>query len=296
MDNAAHLETMSCREWQRWTVEREGNSWFETVLLYSSRDSVIRHAHCVGFAVWRISNYGLSMAAKRRSEAPIPRHILEAINRVWLNGIVELGCDLLEELYFHELYPKLHRKLSRIKGAALRYEREAEEQGHDFEDDVSDGSYLPMDDQTYSYHLFFLCPDDELFRYETNEEADEADPDVEEVISGEGFIGCVVGVSLLAPFAIVAPNNCHEYQDGSHCCPELEICAFDENGERLTAEEFFRGQVREQGVRLLYKLCDQAAKVLASHGITVLSEQEQRQTLPWLRAGKQVLREGGPLR
>jgi hypothetical protein len=53
--------------------------------------------------------------------------------------------------------------------------------------------------------------------------------------------------------------------------------------------------VGEAGVRLLYNLCDQAAKVLESHGITVLNEQEQRQTLPWLRAGQQVLRKGGPL-
>ena len=242
-----------------------------------------------------MSHDGLSMAAKRRSEAPIPKRILDAINRVWPNRMVEMGCDLLEESYFHELYPKLHRQFSRIKRASLRYEREAEEQGHDFKDDDSDGSCLPMDDQTYSYHLFFLCPDDELFRYETDEEADEADRDVEEVISGEGFIGCMVGVSLLAPFAVVTLNDFHEYQDGSHSCPQLEVCAFDTNGERLTAEEFFRSQVGEAGVRLLYNLCDQAAKVLESHGITVLNEQEQRQTLPWLRSGQQVLRKGGPL-
>jgi hypothetical protein len=242
-----------------------------------------------------MSNYGLFMAAKQRSEAPIAKPILDAINRVWPNRMVEMGYDLLEESYFHELYPKLHRKFSRIQGASLRYEREAEEQGHDFRDDDSDGSCLPMDDQTYSYHLFFLCPDDERFRYETDEEADEVDPDVEELISGEGFIGCVVGVSLLAPFAVIALNNFHEYQDGSHSCPELEVCALDKNGERLTAEEFFRSQVGEEGMRLLYQLCDQAAQVLESHAITILSQQEQRQTLPWLRAGQQVLRGGGPL-
>src|SRR5260370_3875461 len=76
-----------------------------------------------------MSHYGLSMAAKRRFEDPIPNPILDAINRVWPNRMVEMGCDLLEESYFHELYPKLHRKFSRIKGASLRYEREAEEQG-----------------------------------------------------------------------------------------------------------------------------------------------------------------------
>ena len=66
--------------------------------------------------------------------------------------------------YFHELYPKLHRSLSSTKGASLRYEQEAEEgrQGEDnWDSDDSDWSdNLPIDDRTYSYHLFFISLDD----------------------------------------------------------------------------------------------------------------------------------------
>lgn len=202
-----------------------------------------------------------------------------------------MTADRFEKSYFHGLYPKLHDELSRIKGASLRYERAAEEQVYDLKDDFDESS-LPTDEMTYSYHLFFFYPNDGPFRYKTKEEPDEANPAAEEeVVPGEGFIGCVVGVSLLAPFAVVALNNFHDYEDGSHSCPDLEIHAYDEGGKRLTAEEFFRSQVGEAGVRLLCSLCEQAAKVLTSHGITVLSEVEQRLKVPWLRAGKEILRE-----
>ena len=34
----------------------------------------------------------------------------------------------MEDSYFHQLYPKLHRSLLSIEGASLRYERQAKEQ------------------------------------------------------------------------------------------------------------------------------------------------------------------------
>jgi hypothetical protein len=38
------------------------------------------------------------MAAKRRTKAYIPKQILHAIERVWPDGVVEIGYDLIEEL------------------------------------------------------------------------------------------------------------------------------------------------------------------------------------------------------
>jgi hypothetical protein len=238
------------------------------------------------------------MAAKRRTKANIPKQILNAIERVWPDGIVQIDYDLVEESYFHELYPKLHRSLSSIEGASLRYERQANEQrqGHgDWDSGDSDWSdNLPIDERTYSYHLFFICPDHQLFRYETEaEEHDEEDPDVEQSVAGEGFIGCVVGVSLLAPFAVVGLSDFHEYENGSRSWPELEVCAFDKNGEQITAEEFFRSEVGDEGLYLLHNLGDRIAKVLESHGITILSEQDQQKPVPWLLAGEEVLKQEG---
>jgi len=144
--------------------------------------------------------------------------------------------------------------------------------------------------------LFFICPDDKLFRYtDETEEPDEEDPEEEETIAGEGLIGCVVGVSLLARFAVVGLNCYHEYESGSHTCPDLEICAWSEDGNRLTADQYFRSQMGEEGMRLLYNLRDRIVQVLKSHRITVLSEQDQQRAVPWLRAGEEVLKEEGPV-
>lgn len=237
------------------------------------------------------------MAAKRRAKADIPKQILNAIQSVWPDGIVQIDCDLIEDSYVHELHAKLHRSLSSIKGASLRYERGANEQP--LREDHRDSRWSdnpPIDDNTYSYHLFFICPDDKLFRYEAEtEEPDEEDPDVEEVVAGQGFIGCVVGVSLLARLAVVGLNCFHEYESGSHTCPALDICAWSEDGERLIAEEYFRSQVGEQGMRLLYNLRDRIVQVLTSHRIAVLTEQDRQRTVPWLRVEEEVLKEEGPV-
>jgi hypothetical protein len=103
---------------------------------------------------------------------------------------------------------------------------------------------------------------------------------VEQSVAGHGFIGCVVGVSLLARFAIVGLNSFQKYENGSDTCPGLEVCTLDEAGQRVTAEEYFRGQVADGGVRLLHSLRDRVAKVLQSHRILVLSEQEQQRAVP----------------
>jgi len=61
------------------------------------------------------------------------------------------------------------------------------------------------------------------------------------------------------------------------------------------ADQYFRSQVGEGGMRLLYNLRDQIVKVLASHRIRILSEQDQWKAVPWLRAGEEVLKEEGPV-
>ena len=153
------------------------------------------------------------MAAKPCAKADIPKHILDAIQRVWPDGIVQIDSDLIDDSYFHDLHSKLHRSLSRIKGASLRYERGAKEQRpweEDWDSRWSDNP--PIDDNTYSYHLFCICPDHKLFRYEPEtEEPDEEDPEAEESIAGQGFIGCVVGGALPSstPFRSIHPFKTH---------------------------------------------------------------------------------------
>jgi hypothetical protein len=86
-----------------------------------------------------------------------------------------------------------------------------------------------------------------------------------------------------------------EYENGTDACPGLDLCAWGEGGKRVTADQYFRSQVGEDGMRVLYSLRDRIAKVLALHCIRVLDEQEQQKAVPWLRAGGEVLKEEGPV-
>jgi len=237
------------------------------------------------------------MSAKPHPKTDLPRQILNTIRSVWPDGVVQIHPELIEDSYFHELHPKLHRSLSNIEGASLHYERGTNEPRQREDDWDSRWSHTtPIEENTYSYHLFFVCPNDKLFRYEAEtEQPDEKDPDVEEPVAGHGFIGCVVGVSFLARFAIVALNSFQEYENGCRTCPGLDFWVFDEAGRRLSAEEYFYGQVGYEGVRILQSLCDRIAKVLQAHHITVLGEQDQQKAVPWLRAGEEVLQEEGPV-
>jgi hypothetical protein len=153
----------------------------------------------------RKRNYDALVSAKPYPQTDIPRQILNAIGSVWPDSTVQIRRGLIENSYFHELHRKLHRSLSSIKGVSLHYERGGTSRGRGKDDwDSRWCRNPPIDDNTYSYHLFFMCPDDNLFRYKAEtEEPVEEDPDVEEAVAGHGFVGCVVGVSFLARFAIV---------------------------------------------------------------------------------------------
>jgi hypothetical protein len=65
--------------------------------------------------------------------------------------------------------------------------------------------------------------------------------------------------------------------------------------KRLTADEYFRSQVGDEGRRLLYNLRDRIVEVLKSRRITVLGEQDQQKAVPWLRTGGEVLKHEGPV-
>jgi hypothetical protein len=69
-----------------------------------------------------------------------------------------------------------------------------------------------------------------------------------------------------------------------------------EDGKPEAADQYFRSQVGEQGMRLLYKPArPYRFQVLRSHRITVLTEQDQQRTVPWLRLEEEVLKEKGPV-
>lgn len=207
-----------------------------------------------------------------------------------------------EEASFWETYPKLERSLSRLKGVSLIYERKPERglqwnEGSDPDEDPPDWS-----ENSRSYHLFFLSPDDPKFTYETEEEQpkeveldgeglDEegfAEGGLTETLAGTGRVGCSVAISLVAPFALITPDHMETFEGGSPTEPNLGPQAFTMEGEPVDASDYIRDLVGKKGLRVLQDLSRKIAGLLQAHQITVLSKEDLPKPVPWLRGGEEV--------
>jgi hypothetical protein len=234
---------------------------------------------------------------KTRNPGADPREdVREAIERAWPNGVVEMAFDS-DESYFFDVCPKLGAAIRRIKGAQLVHEREP--QGEPVWFDHSDPEEDPPDDheRSRSYHLFFVCPEGEPFTYETEMESlaepDEGDQGENELpmetIAGNGRTGWSVGVSLLAPFAVITLSDMEVFENGSTSEPSIESHGFTETWQRIDPEAEFREFKGEQAFGILLKLRSQVCDILDRYGIGVLPEEEWRKPVPWLRADEEVL-------
>lgn len=215
------------------------------------------------------------------SVAKIPKEVSAAIRKCWPDGVIEqFDCD---ESYFHEVHIELARDLAKISGAMLRWQTRREDRDY-FHDDDDDGE-MPLYEEFQSYHVFFLAPKGDEFRFEDETEdykdrddmEDDEDsgeePWVEAKIAGEGWLGCAAQVSLVAPFAQVHLSQYGEYEDGTTMCSE-SLDMPPPSDKRLAAE--------------LDKLRANIAKVLAKHGIQVLDESVLGLHVPKLKADEEV--------
>ncbi len=224
----------------------------------------------------------------------VPKGIVEAIQRAWPDGVVEM-IDL-DKVPVWGSYSALKARLARIAGSELVYEREAEggprwNEGSDPHEDPPDWS-----EPTRSYHLFFLSPSDPRYSFDT--ETLEPDEDgVEQRFAGQGRVGHTVAVSLAAPFALVALNQFETFENGSRSEPGIDFQVFDLEGKRLDAEEHYLELFGKESMRILAEQRDRIDRTLQDHAISVLPLEHLDRPLPWLRAGEDVLQDsaGEPL-
>src|SRR5438094_2165956 len=118
---------------------------------------------------------------------PIRKDVALAIERAWPEGVVDMPIDS-DESYFWDVYPKLKRGLSGIKGARLLFEREPDTEpqwsdGKDPDEDPPD-----FDEGSRSYHLFFVGPAEETFTFEIESEEEDEDGDPQ-TVHGKSIIG-----------------------------------------------------------------------------------------------------------
>jgi hypothetical protein len=225
------------------------------------------------------------MTKRKPPNSNLPEHLLDAIRKAWPDGVVDMPIDI-ENAQFWNVYRKLKAKLARIPGVEVTYEREPQGENPSGQSDWEEGLSV-WDEESRSYHLFFLSPLDDRFQFET----DTLEPDedgVEQRFRGDGRIGCVVGISLVAPFAVVALEQMEVFENGSRSGPGIEPHVFDLDGGKLDMEEYCRDMVGHKGLEILRKLRAEIVAVLNDHKIAVIPDKDLDQPVPWLRAGQGV--------
>ena len=156
------------------------------------------------------------------------------------------------------------------------------DEGSDLEDDPPDGPEEPR-----SYHLFFLSPADERFRFET----DTIEPDDEGFdaqVQGYGRIGWLVGISLVAPFAVVGLDEMEIFESGSQTEPDIDPHLFGLDGKVAEMDEHYQKVLDDEELAILRKLEAWIAGVLSEFEITVIPKAELGMIVP-LRADQEVL-------
>jgi len=228
----------------------------------------------------------------------VPADVAAAIKQCWPNGVVEEFAT--DESYFHEVRPRLERDLRNIRGAALLWQTEEEEIGARSNEDENDGPLRSGEWQ--SYHVFFLAPESKEFRFEDETAGIEEPEDPEQPtvdsghVSGEGWIGCAVGICLAAPYSVINLSNCSRYDDGTMSTPEVESFIYsEETSERVDTDQYHRETLTREAFQKLEALRGEIASILVQHRIQVLEEAVLNLHVPGLKTSPEVFLEE-PLR
>lgn len=228
--------------------------------------------------------------SKKPRKTDIRQDILDAIRKAHPDGIIYLEYDE-EESYLYDMVPALERKLRRIKGTTILYERppageDASSESEEAFDDSMDEEFA-IDDLSYSYYLYHLGFSDPEFSYETDT-VNPDDEDVMQTVAGVGWIGCSVAVSVVAPFAVITLCDMEFFDDGSRTIPDIPPSLFGMDGKPLDMDEHYRETMGEAAAQRIRALRDEIAGILDEFDISVMPEDELCKPVPGLRADPEV--------
>lgn len=227
------------------------------------------------------------MTRRKPADSVLPQQIVDAIRKAWPDGIVDVPDT--EDAPLSETYPTLKASLSHIPGARVLYEREPQSVP-DWDQDSDEEEESPdLDEGSRSYWLFFLSPADKRFEFGTETIEPDEEDGVERRFPGQGWIGCIVAISVVAPFAAVSLDELEVFDNGSRYEPDVEPHMFNVDGGKLDLENHFGEMVEEEGLLILKKLRSKIVRVLEKSGIAVIPEADLDRPVPWLRGGEEVL-------
>ena len=227
------------------------------------------------------------MKKTRRRQTVQPKDIADAIRSAWPDGVIDVSVDW-DDAPFWKVCSKLKAALSHIPRSAIFYEREPE--GGPKWSETSNPDEDPPDwhDESRSYCLFFVSSIDQRLRFAT----DTTEPDeegIERRFQGEGRIGYVVAVSLVAPLAVVALDQMEVFENGSRSEPDVEPRIFRLDGRKVAPEDHYRELVDEAGFMVLKGLRAEIVRVLGRFAVAVIPEGDQERPVRWLRASEDVV-------
>lgn len=233
----------------------------------------------------------------------------EALNAAFPHGVVE-AC--WPEPRMEAVEEDIHKELAGLKGAGLLYRRTLEgkeqwdppegfdlgEPGEDLgkgeedewrrgeewegEDDV--GGYDP----DRSYAIFFLSPPGEGFQFEIQGDFIEEDGQIYPT-KGLGRMGWAAAVSGLAPFALLRITSLDSEERIGLSGPDIQSRYVDADGMPLREDQVFLEMLGPEEMALMEDLRRKIVRILESLGITILSQEELAQPVPWLVADETIL-------
>src|SRR5262245_52489784 len=112
--------------------------------------------------------------ARRSRVAQIPQDLAAAIKRCWPRGVVEEFS--IDESYFDEIRDHIERDLRNVSGASLVWQTERAGDASSDDDDPEEPPF--QDFEWQSYHVSFVSPNGDEFRFEAATIGDDPeDPD-----------------------------------------------------------------------------------------------------------------------
>ena len=228
---------------------------------------------------------------KKPTRSPNPvTDIEQVLKRAYPDSVLEI-IGVLEDSYLAGLLPSLRDALASIPQTTILHDQPPQDEPRP--DPAFDHDENPpmVSEQSRSYHQFFVALRDTRFEYDAEDLAPDENG-VERTVRGKGTWGCVVGVSLVAPVAVVILDAIETFEDGSVIQPDVHPQRFDLDMKPLDMDEHVREALGDDALAGLHDLHERIAHALDGLGVRVLSAEEAGRPVPWLRAGEGALVEG----
>lgn len=229
---------------------------------------------------------------KREKRAPIDPEILKAIRSAHPSDVVTSDAVYDEDGECRAISEALYDDLLGMTAYDMLYERspKPESSGTSFSLDESEPDVwddVVWEEESTSYHLMFLALRGPQFVFEGEGDTEEYDDELDCVrevnVTTEGRIGCAVGISILAPFAVVHFTDMEFGEDGSVTTPDIWVDKYNLDGTPLDLDAHYRELFLDEGLKALHDLREELTGILEAHGIRVLSREELATPVPGLK-------------